>query len=340
EIPAKAGAMWGTGCAYTLGSGERGKQMQIKRWWGVAKEAGSDWLAHGAMMHAAALAFYAMLSLAPLVVLLLAVVGMVWGQQAAEGELLNQTREMVGEDGAQMIQTVVKESDNPSARNLSAILGLVMIIVAATGVFTQLQTSLNTVWSVQRKSGTVTGVITTRLIAFGLVLLIGFLLLISMMLSAVVTTMAQYAQDWMPAGMPTFVPYLAELSVSLVVITVLLGMIFKYLPDVEVAWKDVLAGAFAAAVLFVIGKFLIGLYLGMAGVGSAYGAAGSLVVLLVWVYYSALILLLGAELTQVYVRRMGDGVKPAAHAERVRMVSGPEAQRIDREHGQGTTKEG
>lgn len=304
--------------------------MQIKRWWALVTEAVNDWLAHAAMMHAAALAFYALLSLAPLVVLVLAVAGLVWGEQAAEGQLMDQTQEMMGEDGATVIQTVVQQADQPGVRGISAIIGTVMIIVAATGVFAQLQTSLNTVWGVQRKSGALKGVLRTRLIAFGIVLLIGLLLLASMILSAVVSTVVTYADQIVP-GMPGWVPYLADVLVSLLVITVLLAIIFRYLPDVDLAWKDVAVGAVIGAVLFVIGKILIGLYLGMAGVGSAYGAAGSLVVLLVWVYYSSLIVLLGAEFTQVYVRRMGGGVKPAPYAERVRQVTGEQALRIDRE---------
>lgn len=290
--------------------------MPLRRWGELVKQAVSDWLAHGAMMHAAALAFYAILSLAPLIVLVMAVAGLVWGEQAAEGELLEQTREMVGEEGATVIQTVVQQADEPGARNLSALLGTLMLVVGATGVFAQLQLSLNTVWGVQRKSGALKHVIRTRLLAFGLVLVIGLLLLAAVILSAVVTAVTRYADQWLPVALPGFVPYAADIAVSLVVVTVLLGLIFRYLPDVQVAWRDVLVGAIVSAVLFVIGKTLIGLYLGMAGVGSAYGAAGSLVVLLVWIYYSALILLLGAEFTQVYVRRMGNGVQPAPYAER------------------------
>jgi membrane protein len=266
--------------------------------WNLLKTSASEWVADEAPRLGAALAYYTMLSIAPLLVVVVAVAGLVYGEAAARGELAQQLEGLVGPQGAEVLQTMLANASHPAGGLIATAIGLVVLLLGASGVFIELQGSLNRIWGVQSKTaGGVWGFIRTRLLSFLMVLAIGFLLLASLALSAALSAVSRYFAE--EGGSPILWQVVNQ-AVSFAVITLLFALIFKLLPDAEIAWKDVWVGAALTAVLFTVGKYLIGLYLGNSSVGSAYGAAGSLAVFLVWVYYSAQILFFGAEFTQVY----------------------------------------
>jgi membrane protein len=272
--------------------------------WHVLKTAGSDWVEDKASQLGAALAFYSILSLAPLLLIAVAIAALVFGESTAKGELMEQLTGMIGEQGAGAISTMLDHAQKPGSGIVATVFGLATLLFGASGVFAQLQNAMNTIWEVPPKENAgIWDTIRSRFLSFAMVLGTGFLLLVSLVLSAVISGIGSYLGDRFPAFEP--ISQLSNAVVSFLVVTLLFAMIFKLLPDTDIAWRDVWVGALLTAVLFTIGKFFIGLYLGKAAVGSAYGAAGSLVVLLIWIYYSAQILFFGAELTQVYAKRYG-----------------------------------
>ena len=274
--------------------------MNVRAGWELLKTAASDWVADDAPRLGAALAFYTMLSIAPLLVVVTTIAGFVYGAQAARGELVQQLQGLVGQQGAEALQTMLANAYHPAAGIIASVIGIIVLLLSATGVFVELQSSLNRIWAVRgRAAGGVLGFVRTRLLSFLMILAIGLLLLALLALSAVLTAVGHYVAGDGSAALWQGV----NIVVSLGVITVLFALIFKVLPEAQVAWKDVWIGAAVTAVLFTIGKYLIGLYLTTSAVGSTYGAAGSLAVFLVWVYYSAQIVFFGAELTQAYADR-------------------------------------
>lgn len=287
--------------------------------WTILKTAGADFFEDKAAQLGAALAFYSILSLAPLLIIAISVAGLVFGEEAARGEVSTQIEGMVGPQGAKAVESMLTNARRPAAGTVAAVFGIVMLLVGASGVFGQLQDAMNTIWEVPpKKEAGIWGMVKSRFLSFTLVLGVGFLLLISLLLSAIISGASEYMNGIWPHLEPLW--HLANALVSFVVVMLLFAMIFKFLPDTTVAWRDVWVGAALTALLFTVGKFLIGLYLGKSSIASAYGAAGSLVVLLVWIYYSAQILFFGAELTQVYARRHGSwsSKKTALEAERQR----------------------
>jgi membrane protein len=297
--------------------------MNARAVWDLVKTTASEWVADDAPRLGAALAYYTMLSVAPLLVVVAAIGGLVYGQAAARGELAQQLQGLVGRQGAELLQTMLANAYHPAAGVVASVIGVIVLLLGATGVFVELQGSLNRIWGVQGQApGGVWGFFRTRLLSFLMVLAVGLLLLASLVLSAVLTAVGRHFSG---AG-STVLWQVINLAVSLGVITLLFALIFKLLPDADIAWKDVWVGAALTAVLFTIGKSLIGLYLGTSTVGSTYGAAGSLAVFLVWVYYSAQILFFGAEFTQVYANRYGthlgtgDTEAPAAHEQATRQA--------------------
>lgn len=281
--------------------------MPGKLWLDVVKDAGNGWVDHKATRLAAAVAFYTLLSLAPLLVIAVSVAGFVFGEEAARGGLDGQLRQLVGESGAEVLKEALKNTaDKPKSGTLATVVGVISLLFGASGVFGELQDSMNTVWEVRPKEGRgVLGLVKDRFLSFGMVLVVGFLLLVSLVLSAVLSAAGGYFERLLPAA--PWLPQALNLALSFVVVALLFGLLFKVLPDVSVGWPEVFFGATVTALLFGVGKYLIGIYLGKAGVGSAFGAAGSVVALVVWVYYSALILFFGVELTRAFARRMGTG---------------------------------
>ncbi|MBK8535372.1 MAG: YihY/virulence factor BrkB family protein [Candidatus Competibacteraceae bacterium] len=252
---------------------------------------------------AAALSYYTVFALAPLLIVAIAVAGFVFGREAAQGHLISEIRDIVGAEGAVLIQQVLANSSKPAQGIGATVVGLATLLFGTTRVFVQLQDALNTIWDVVPSEGILRSFLRKRLLSFSLVLGIGFLFLVSLVVSALVAVIDQNLAVLMP-GFPTIV-YVIDLSNSFIVISLLFAMIYKLLPDAHVAWGDVWLGAILSALLFSVGKNIMGLYIIKAGGQSVYGAAGSLVVVLVWVYYSAQLLFFGAEFTWVYARYFG-----------------------------------
>jgi membrane protein len=273
---------------------------------GFFREVYAQWSADRALTHGAALAYYTLFSLAPLLVLVIAIAGLAFGRAAAEGEIVTQMAGLVGNDGASMLQEMIARASKPTTGIIATVVSLATMLFGASGVVGQLQGSLNQIWDAPPPPATKSAVrsaIQRRALALGMILAVGFLLLVSLVLSAALAALQEFIAQNLPlAG--RLVPPL-NFVFSFLVITALFAMIYKVLPDVRLEWKDVWIGAAVTAVLFSIGKSLIGIYLGRAGVASVYGAAGSLVLVLLWIYYSAQLLFVGAEFTEVYARIYG-----------------------------------
>jgi membrane protein len=286
----------------------------------LLKEAFLEWQEDRASLLAAALAYYTVFSITPLLVIAIAIAGAVFGQDAARGEILQQINSLVGKQGAQAIETALANANQPQLGSIASIISVIVLLIGASGVFAQLQEALNTVWNVKAKPEKqgFWEFIRKRLLSFGMVLAIGFLLLVSLILSAMLSGISKLDINLLPGFTPLW--QLLNFLISFGFISLLFALIYKYLPDVKIRWKDVWVGAIITALLFTIGKSLIGLYLGQGSLGSTYGAAGSLIVFLAWVFYSAQILLFGAEFTQVYARKYGRKIVPNSHAELTKSV--------------------
>ena len=306
-------------------------------WW-VMKRALAGWWDDNVPRLGASLAYYTLFALSPVLLVATAIAGLVFGADAVRGEIVSQIQGLVGHQGAQAVQAMLENAAKPSASIPATIIGLVTLFLGATGAFLELQTALNAIWRVKPRPGAnVRAFVVQRLISFGLVVGVGFLLLVSLLVSAALAALSRYLGELLPAL--TAFWEAANVLVSLFVITLLFAMVYKILPDVRLRWRDVWVGALVTAGFFSIGKQLIGLYLGTSSVGSSYGAAGSVVVLLIWVYYSAQVVLLGAEFTRFYVERFG-GRPPAPHATKdpsPRMGVEPEAGRTGKTGRTGRT---
>lgn len=288
--------------------------MNFPEIWATIKETINDWIDDGAARLAAALAYYSLLSLAPLLVISIAIAGFVFGHDAARGRVAGELGAVVGAQAADGIQSVVANAQSPVSGVLSTIVGVVTLFVGASGVFGELQASLNTIWEVKQKPGRgVWGEVKDRFLSFTMVLGVAFLLLVSLVLNSILSAIGTKFSQALPGG--EVVWQALNFAFSFSIITGLFALIFKYVPDAAIKWRDVWLGAAVTAGLFTIGKFLLALYLGKAAIGSSYGAAGSLIALVVWVYYAAQILLLGAEFTQVQARRSGREIRPARGAQ-------------------------
>lgn len=278
------------------------------------KQTASEWMEDDAPSLGAALAYYTVFSLAPLMTIAIAMAGFFFGKEAAQGQIFDELRVLLGEEGGKAVEEMVQSANaQPTAGVVATIISVIILLFGASGVFGQLQASLNAIWGVKAKPGRgVLGLIKDRLLSFGFTLVVGFLLLVSLLLTAGMALMADWIGGLMPGS--EALAYILNIVLSLSMITLLFATIFKFLPDAKIAWHDVWIGAFLTALLFTIGKFALGIYLGKSAVASSYGAAGSLIVLLLWVYYSSQILFFGAEFTQVYANRFGSRVAPADNA--------------------------
>ena len=270
------------------------------------REVLAEWQRDRALVLGAALAYYTLFALAPLLVLVIAIAGLALGRAAAQGEIVAQIAGLMGADGAKMIEGMIVQASRPASGVVATLVSLGTMLLGASGVFSQLQAALDQIFGTEartRRGSGVRGAVRQRLAYVGMILGIGFLLLVSLALSAALAGV----HDLLAAHLPLAARVLPPLNfaLSLVVVSGLFALIYKVLPDAKLAWRDVWLGATCTAILFTVGKSLIGIYLGRAGATSVYGAAGSLVLVLLWIYYSAQILLLGAEFTEVYSRRWG-----------------------------------
>jgi membrane protein len=293
--------------------------------WSLLRETFEAWKRDRAARLGAAIAYYTMVSLAPLLIIAVAIGGAVFGEAAARGEIVEQIGMLIGEESARGIQTILEQAQQQPKSGLHAgLLGITVLLVGAAGVFIQLQDALNAIWRVRPKlHSALKETLQKYLVSFSMVIGIGFLLLVSLVMSAMLSGLSKYMGSLMPDNLLT-VQWINQL-LSLALITLLLAVMFKFVPDVKLAWRDVWGAAALTSLLFTIGKFFIGLYLGHSGISSAYGAAGSLVVILIWVYYSTQIMLFGVEFTKCYKKRRGSQIVAEPHAERfVRKVRQPE----------------
>jgi membrane protein len=303
---------------------------RIKSFFHLLRQTFKEWNEDHAPRLAAALAYYTAFSIAPLLVVVIGVVGIVVSQNTVQNQILSQVQRSVGPDAAKWVADLITNASKPADGLLATILGIVTLLLGAGGAFGQLQDALNTIWDVdpsstgKRNTGVVYQ-IQNRFLSFGMVLVVGFLLLVSLVINAVITAMSTYVVNLVPGY--EFLLSLVNLVISLLVITALFAMLYKFLPKVKLEWRDVIVGAALTTVLFSIGRFLLGWYLGRSGTASTYGAAGSFVLILLWIYYSAQIVLFGAEFTQVYARRHGSlqtsGVVPTSPQTSPPTVDGP-----------------
>lgn len=289
----------------------------LRETWSVLKSTVMEWYDDDASRLAASLAFYTTLSLAPLLLVSIAIAGLIFGEDVARGHVSTEAGGLLGERGAEAIATILENAKDTSQGVVAAIIGAVVLLFGASGVFAELQTAMDAIWEVKPKEGRgVWGVVRDRFSSFTMVVGVGFLLLVSLVVSALMTAMTSRLNTAL--GAVALVAQVLHIVVSLGMTTVIFALVFKVIPDAKIRWRDVWIGAFVTAVLFTIGKVLIGLYLGRSTVASSYGAAGSVVVILVWVYYSAQLLFFGAELTQVLTRRWGRRIEPSDGAISIR----------------------
>jgi membrane protein len=285
--------------------------MVVKQWLPFSRSivhvlrcAVSEWFEHRAASKGAALAFYTLFSLAPILVLVIAVAGFFYGAEAAQGQLLGQLRGLMGDKGAEAVQLVLAGARNQQSGTRATIVATVLLLIGATTVFAELKDSLDEIWDVPKPTGsTVWDVARTRLLSFGLILVLAFLLMVSLVVSAVLALLQNYVGGlWKEATV--VLSWVAKL-ISFGVIAVLFGVIYKLLPRIQLSWRDVVIGALGTAAMFELGKYLIGLYIGNSGVADSFGAAGSTIAILLWVYYSAQIFFLGAEFARQYALQLG-----------------------------------
>ena len=307
-----AGGAVERGVASTAGP----QRLNLKGVYVLFKTAISNWIGDYAPSMGAALAYYTVFSIAPLLVIAIAVAALVFGQSAAQHEILEQIRGLVGPEGASAIESMLVSAQKPKEGAVASVLSVVMLLVGATTVFSELESDLNRIWHVPAsKTSGIWSLVRTRLLSLGLVITIGFLLLVSLVLNAALAAWGKYWSGWF-FGVEVALQA-ANFVLSLTVFTLLFALMYKMLPRVQIAWRDVWVGAAVTSLLFAVGKFLIGMYIGKTGVASSYGAAGALVVLLVWVYYSSQVFLIGAEFTRAYAESHGSrqGQGEAAYEE-------------------------
>lgn len=297
---------------------EQRVKQQVVYWYRIVRAALENWLASQAMGHAGALAFFTLFSIAPVVILAVQVIGLVLSTEAAMQQIMQQLSEAIGADAAEAVRTAVAGTRMDQGGWWPTLLSLTIMAVGATTVFAQLQRSLNALWGVAPRPSrnTLLLLLKSRMVSLTIVLSIGFVLLVSLLLSVVLRAVMTFAASWLP--IPALLALMLESAVSLLVITLLFATIFRVLPDVRLRWRDVLPGALVTAVLFTVGRLLIAFYLANTATASTYGAAGSLVLLLLWVYYSSMILLFGAAFTRAHTLARGRLIEPAATAVCVR----------------------
>ncbi|HRQ39193.1 MAG TPA: YihY/virulence factor BrkB family protein [Chloroflexota bacterium] len=268
-------------------------------------ESFKEWQTDKASRLAAALSYYTVFSIPPLLTIALAIAGRLVGQQAARAELMQQSQNLVGETGAEAIQQILENASQPEASSLAAIIGIAVLLFGASGVFMQLQDAMNTIWNVQPSPDRgIIGTIKDRFLSFSMVVGVGFLLLVSLIISSMLAAFYNYIGNWQLLSIGPLAQVI-DIALSFIIVTFLFALIFKVIPDVQIKWRDVWPGAVVTAFLFTIGEWALSFYLGNMAPESTYGAAGSLIVLLLWVYYSAQILFFGAEFTQVYAHKFG-----------------------------------
>lgn len=292
------------------------KAITENRWIRMLIDTFNSWMEDNALRLSAALAYYSVFSIAPLLVIAISIAGLVLGGEMASKGVTDQLKSYVGEQAALAVQSMVQSASKPTESKIAAAIGVITLLIAASAIFGQLKDALNTIWEVKPKPGAgVWGFLRERFLSFGMILVIGFLLLVSLLLTVAFAGLSHYFEQMLK--LPAFVGGAVGFVISFGMVTLLFAAIFKMLPDATIEWRNVWIGAAVTALLFEIGKFLLGWYLGRESTASSYGAAASVVLLLLWVYYASLILLFGAEFTQVYALATGTSIQPTPNAEPV-----------------------
>jgi membrane protein len=281
----------------------------MKRIWLLLKETILGFIEDEALTRGAAIAFYTITSIGPVLFIVIAIAGLFFGEEAARGAISTQLGGLMGRQSADLLQTTIQNAGGKRSSVLATLFGMAMLIVTASGVFTEMQQTLNVIWRSRAQKGIVSALLRARAVSLGLVAALGFLLLVSLVISALLAALGAYIDTVVPYG--HLVLQLLNFVASFALITVLFAAIYKVLPDRRIDWHDVVVGAITTALLFTLGKTLIGLYLGSSSIASSYGAAGGLMIALLWVYYSAQVFLLGAEFTKVYAYHHGSRSKSA-----------------------------
>ncbi len=293
---------------------------KIKGFWLLLKDAGAGFSRHKVLKLSASLAFYTIFSIGPMSLVIIFFANLFWGHQAIEGKIYSQIAGMVGDGAAHQIQDIIKNA-SITGNNFTAVVGFVTLVIAATTAFIEMQDSINMIWNLKVKKNTGWKLmVKNRLLSFSIVAGLGFFLLVSLVINALLEGFMGKLQERFPQVSVVFI-YVFNLLLTLIVVAGLFAIIFKVLPDALIKWKDVAAGALFAAVLFMLGKFCITFYISKSNMGSTYGTAGSLVVLLLWIYYSSVILYFGAEFTKAYAIKYGSEIKPNKYAVTIQVVN-------------------
>ena len=273
------------------------------RIWRLLRDSVQAFIDDEALTRGASISFYTITSIGPVLFIVVAIAGLAFGEDAARGAIASQLSELMGRASADLVQTAVQSAPGKSSGILASVLGAMTLLITASGVFGEMQSALNAIWKTQRRGTTVTRLVRARAASLGLVAALGFLLLVSLVISAILSGLSSYINAVLPFG--ALILQILNFAISFAMISVLFAAIYKVLPDAKLSWADMLVGALVTALLFNVGKFLIGFYLGHSAVASSYGAAGALIIVLLWIYYSAQIFLLGAEFTKIYASRRG-----------------------------------
>ncbi len=290
------------------------RRITVKGLWKVLKDSFSGFSNDKITKLSASLAYYTLFSFGPLLIVIIYFCSVFFGRDAVEGTIYNQLASFVGADAALQLQHIIQNAAISGKGSLAATIGIVTLVIGATSVFAEIQDSINTIWGLKAKPKLgIMKLLLTRLVSFGMIISLGFLLLVSLSVTALIELLNQQLKAHFP-NIAVVVLYIINLVVSFIVTTLLFGVIFKVLPDAKIKWKDVFAGAIATGILFMIGKFLISIYISKSNVGTTYGTAGSLVVLILWIYYSAIILYFGAEFTKAYAVNYGGKILPNDYA--------------------------
>jgi membrane protein len=283
---------------------------RIRRWFRIIYRAFREFYADSGMKLAASLSYYTLFSMGPMLVVIISFAGILFGREAAQGEIYGQIKDLIGPQAALEVQNIIANIQHTDGGVTGAIIGIALLLLGATGVFSEIQSSINYIWSVRAKPAKGwLKILINRLISFSLVISCGFILLVSLVINAVLELLSKELQNYLPHLTVVLFDVINN-GLIFTVITILFSIIFKVLPDASIRWKDIFIGAGFTALLFMIGKFLIGFYLGNARIGITYGAAGSIIIIMLWVYYSSIILYFGAEFTKVYAIHNGAGIRP------------------------------
>jgi len=308
--------------------------------WSFIKEMYSEWTADKCFQLAAALSYYTLFSLAPMMVIAISLAGYFFGREAVSGELYDQVRDLIGAEGAKSIQTMVESAYVEQKGLIPTIIGIATLIFSATVTFATLQEALNIIWKVKVDTGSgIIRLVISRILSFTLVLGIGFLLMVSLIIQSLISLLSKYIQRLLGEGSDILFQIL-ELVVSSGIIILLFAILFKFLPDAKIKWRNVWRAAILTTILFSIGKYLIGLYIGQSNFASTYGAAASIVIIIVWINYSSWIFFVGAEYAYVYMKRRGEEIEPSAHAfkiKRFEKLIRPKKEAVD--EGSGLAKD-